>query len=109
MIEVQDIFEEKPVSVKIGDEEFIDPLTHTLAYLHGFAWWRGGMSSHYHPNARQALIQLQPPTIKELEDLTGIHARHSRCRPISPTHPGSGDAPEVDILFLAERYTRLPV
>jgi len=55
MIQVQDIFGEKPVSVKIGDEEFIHPCIYTFAYRHGFAWRRCRMSGHNHPNVRQAL------------------------------------------------------
>jgi hypothetical protein len=56
MVQIQDILGEKRLSVKIGDEEFIDPLIHTLAYLHLLAWRRCAMTGHNHPNVRQPLI-----------------------------------------------------
>jgi hypothetical protein len=56
VVQVQDILGDKRVCVKIRDEEFIDPLTHTLTYLHVLAWGRSGMAGHNHPNVRQSLI-----------------------------------------------------
>ena len=37
MIQVQDILGQEPMSVKGRKEEFIDPLTHTLAHLYELA------------------------------------------------------------------------
>jgi len=52
MIQVQDIFGEKPISVKIGEKEFIHPRIHTLTHRHRLAWWRRRMSSYNHSNVR---------------------------------------------------------
>ncbi len=38
------------------------------------------MSSHNHANLRQALPQFQPASLKQLDDLPGVHPRHARCR-----------------------------
>jgi hypothetical protein len=80
VVQIQQILDEKPRSVQIGEEELIDPLPHALAYLHLLVWGRCRMSSHNHPNVRQALPQFHPSSIKQLNDLTGVHARHLRCR-----------------------------
>lgn len=80
VVEIEQILDEKSVGVQIGEEEFIDPLPHSLAYLHLLVWGRCGMASDNHPNVRQALPQFHPSTLKELNDLTGIHARHLGCR-----------------------------
>src|SRR5260370_34427808 len=37
------------------------------------------MSSHYHTHVRQALPQFQPPSLKQLDDLTSVHPPHARC------------------------------
>ena len=37
------------------------------------------MASHNHAHVRQALTQFQPSTIKQLDDLTGVHPPHARC------------------------------
>src|SRR6266849_320047 len=79
MIQVEDILDQEPISIQGGHEQFIDPLAYTLAYLHGFAWRRSGMSSHYHTHVRQALPQFQPPSLKQLDDLTSVHPPHARC------------------------------
>src|SRR6266568_8239605 len=54
MIEVQDILDQEPVSVKCGDEEFVDPLTYTLAHGDFLVRRRSRMSSHNYPSVRQA-------------------------------------------------------
>ncbi len=38
------------------------------------------MASHNHAHVRQAPTGFQPSTIKQLDDLTGVHPRHTRCR-----------------------------
>jgi hypothetical protein len=52
MIQVQDILDQEPVGVKGGHEEFIDPLTYTLAHAHWLVWGRSGMAGHNHSNVR---------------------------------------------------------
>jgi hypothetical protein len=79
MIEIQDIFGEKPISVKISEKEFIDPLIDPLAHYNAFARrWRG-MSSHNRPNVREPFTKREPSSIKEFDDLTSIHPTHTRC------------------------------
>jgi hypothetical protein len=56
MIHIQNIFDEKPVSVKRRDEEFVDPFTDTFAHRYGFAWLRGTMSSHNDAGLGQSFI-----------------------------------------------------
>src|SRR5437870_151397 len=80
MIQVEHILDQEPISIQGGHEQFIDPLTYMLAYLHVFAWGRSGMSSNNHAHVRQALTQFQPPSLKQLDDLTGVHPRHTRGR-----------------------------
>jgi hypothetical protein len=60
MREIQDIFGEKSISVKIGKQEFIDPLIDPLAYCHGLAWRRRRMSSHNDPNSGQPFTKWEP-------------------------------------------------
>ena len=36
------------------------------------------MPGHNHPSVRQALIQCNPPSLKQLDDLTGVHRGHLR-------------------------------
>ena len=38
------------------------------------------MASHNHAHVRQAPTGFQPSTIKQLDDLTGVHPPHTRCR-----------------------------
>ena len=38
------------------------------------------MASNKHSHVRQALTQFQPTSIKQLDDLPGVHPRHARCR-----------------------------
>jgi hypothetical protein len=45
MIEIQDILDQEPIGGKRGQEQFIDPLTHTLAYRNVLPCRRSGMSS----------------------------------------------------------------
>jgi len=52
MIQVQDILDQEPIGGKRGQEQFIDPLTHTLAYRNVLPWRRSGMASHNHANVR---------------------------------------------------------
>jgi hypothetical protein len=83
MIEIQDIFGEKSISVKIGEKEFIHPLIDALAYCHGLARrWRS-MPSHNHPNARKPLTKWEPASIKQFDDLTSIYPAYARCRGMS--------------------------
>jgi len=83
MIEIQDIFGEKSISVKVGEKEFIDPRIDALAYCHGLARRRCRMPSHNHPNERQPLSKWEPASIKQLDDLTSIHPADARCRRMS--------------------------
>jgi hypothetical protein len=64
LIEVQDVFGEKPISLKIAEKEFIDPLIDPLAHCNVFAGSRGRMSSHNDPNVRQLLTEVgsHPPS-----------------------------------------------
>jgi hypothetical protein len=80
MIEIQHILYQEPVDVEGGDEEFIDPLTNTFAYPYWLACCRGAMSGHNYTDTRQALPQWEPASLKQLDDLTGIHAGHARGR-----------------------------
>jgi hypothetical protein len=80
MIEIQHILDQEPVGVERGHEEFIDPLTNTFAHRYWLACCRGAMSSHNHTDTRQALPQWEPASLKQLDDLTGVHASHTRGR-----------------------------
>src|SRR5258708_28293667 len=55
MIEIQDIFGEKSISVKIGEKEFINPLIDPLTHCHRLAWRRRRLSGHHHSNVREPL------------------------------------------------------
>jgi hypothetical protein len=79
VVQIQDSLGEKPIRIKRGDEEFIDSLTHALASLPPPHLGRSGMSNHYRVDLRQTLSQFQPPSIKELNHLSGVHAPHPRC------------------------------
>ena len=37
------------------------------------------MTGDHHPSVRQALPQFQPPSLKQLDDLTSVHPPHARC------------------------------
>ncbi len=75
MIQVEDILDQEPISIQGGHEQFIDPLTNTLAYLHVFAWGRSGMSGHNHSHVRQALTCYD--IALEIFDLTSVASRHA--------------------------------
>jgi hypothetical protein len=77
---VEDILDQEPIGVKGGHEQFRDLLTHTLAHSYGLVCGRSAMSGHDHSSLRQALLQFQPASIKEIDDRIGLHARHPRCR-----------------------------
>jgi hypothetical protein len=48
LIQVQDIFDQEPIGGKGGHEQFIDPVTHALAYRNVLSWGRSRMASHHH-------------------------------------------------------------
>jgi hypothetical protein len=79
MIEIQDILNQESVSAHCGDEEFIDPLIYSLAHGDFLARRRSRMTGDNHPSGRQALPQFQPPSLKQLDDLTSVQPRHARC------------------------------
>jgi hypothetical protein len=79
MIEIQDILNQESVSAQCGDEEFIDPLIHSLAHGDFLTRRRSRMTGDDHPSLGQALPQFQPPSLKQLDDLTSVHPRHARC------------------------------
>src|SRR5262249_24202569 len=79
MIQVQHILDEEAVLVERGDEQLIDPFANALAYGDWLAWWRGTMSCHNHASGRQAFIQWEPASLKELDDLARVHPGHA-CR-----------------------------
>jgi len=83
MIEIQDILDQEPIGTKGRDEQFINPLTDTLAYWNVLPWGRSGMPDHNHSHVRQVLAQFQPAALKHLDDLTGVHPRHARRRRMS--------------------------
>src|SRR5206468_12808997 len=63
-----------------GDEQLIDPFTNAFAHRDRLAWRRGAMSCYYHASGRQALIQWQPASVKQLNDLSRVHPAHACCR-----------------------------
>jgi hypothetical protein len=78
MIEIQHILGEKSIGVKSRNEQFIDPLIDTLADFYEFVG-RSEMPGDNHPSLRKALIEIEPAAIKQLDNLSRIHARHTRC------------------------------
>jgi hypothetical protein len=80
MIEIQHILDQEVVGIKGGDEQFVDPVTDALAHRHRLAWRRSSVSSHNHACGRQSLIQGQPASLKQLDDLTGAPASHACSR-----------------------------
>ena len=79
MIQVQHILDEEAVLAKGRDEQLVDPLTNAFAHLDLLAWRRGAMSCHNHASLRQVIIQWQPASVKQLDDLSGVHPGHA-CR-----------------------------
>jgi hypothetical protein len=77
---IQHILDEEAVLAQRGDEQLIDPFAHALAHRDRLAWRRGAMSCHHHASGRQALIQWQPASVKQLADLSRVHAAHAGCR-----------------------------
>jgi hypothetical protein len=108
MIKVQDILDQEPIGLKSRDEQFIDPLTYTLAHFDFLVWRRSGMAGDNHPSGRQALIQWQPAAIKELDHLTGGKSRSPSRWVDEPRPPGSLDAPRGDSLSPASPSIPLP-
>jgi hypothetical protein len=79
MIQVQHIRDEEAVLAERGDEQLVDPLTNAFAHRDRLTWWRGVMSCHKHASGRQAFIDWQPASSKQLDDLTTVHPGHA-CR-----------------------------
>jgi len=52
MIQIQDILDQEPVSVKRGDEEFVDPLPDTFAYRNILPRGRSRMPGHNYSYVR---------------------------------------------------------
>lgn len=79
MIQVQHIFDEEAILAERGDEQLVDPLTNAFAYRDWLAFSRRAMSCHDHASLRQVLTQWEPTSLKQLDDLTGVHPGHA-CR-----------------------------
>lgn len=92
IIEVQNVLDQEPIGGKRGQEQFIDLLAYPLAYGNVVAGGRSGMASHNHTYLRQALLQVQPVSIKQLDELPAVHLRHACCGGDEPAHAGSGAA-----------------
>jgi hypothetical protein len=68
VVQIQEILDEKPVPDQSGEEEFIDPFPHALAYLHLFVRGRSGMASHYHADdvSKPSATSSHPPSKSSL-------------------------------------------
>src|SRR5450631_3465355 len=55
VIEIQDIFDQEPVSAKCSNEEFVHPFIDEFTYCHQLSWLWGSMPSHNHTRPRQPL------------------------------------------------------
>src|SRR5713226_3984198 len=64
MIEIQDILNQESASRQCGDEEFIDPLIHSLAHGDFLARRRSRMTGHNHPSgaSKPAPSSSHPPS-----------------------------------------------
>src|SRR5260370_35144523 len=100
MREIQEIVNQEVVSGQCGDEEFIDPRIHALAHADFLARRRSWMTGDNHPSLRQALPQFQPPSLKQLDDLTRVHPDHPRC--------GWANQHTLDLRMLQELIASLP-
>jgi hypothetical protein len=100
MIEIEHIFDQEPIGRQGRNEEGVYPFPDALAHWNPLVWCGGTMSSHNDTSVRQALIQLQPASVKQLNLLVAVDSGHLRCWWVSEHALERIDAPELDTLLL---------
>ncbi len=77
MIQVQGILDQDPIDRPRCDEEFVHPLTYSLAHPDFFAWWRSRMPSDNDTHLGYPLVEVKPASIKQLNDFASAQSSHA--------------------------------
>jgi hypothetical protein len=78
IVEIEHIFDEKPFSLDSGQKEFLDPLS--ACPLSPLCLGEVQDDEHQSRACREPLTQGQPTSLKQLDQLAGIHPGDARCR-----------------------------